>query len=206
MCSVRHCSCGFHRTYRAGPVTLPCLTEVSGRLVDVCSALDRCEERGKVPCQLFLLTEQMSFSLMMFSSPARIPLLAFASSPLVALADQGPRAELLRPARQEPPHGKYQGFQKNLLLSHPSLSYWVCVPLCLLLCGHTLHGAGRKRWTEQVGPSWPLLHPHESRSLLNCYLRNKGRNPILCAPALVLLLLFAAITLQWICPQEREAG
>lgn len=153
---MRHCSCGFHRTYRAGPVTLPCLTEVSGRLVDVCSALDRCEERGKVPCQLFLLAEQMSFSLMMFSSSARIPLLAFASSPLVALADQGPRAELLRPARQEPPHGKHQGPQKNLLLAHPSLSYWVCVPLSLCFvatrCMGLVGSAGQTKW-DQTGPS-----------------------------------------------------
>lgn len=79
-----------------GALVLPCLLQVSGRLAGVCSALDRCKGRGEVLCQLFLLTEHMQFS-PMFSRPARIPVLAFASSSPVALADQGPRAEHLHP-------------------------------------------------------------------------------------------------------------
>lgn len=101
----------FPLTDHYGTVMLPCLLEVSGRLVGVCSVLDRCKGRGKVPCQLFLLTEQMQFSLM-FSRPARIPVLAFASSPPVALADQGPRAQPLHPAQQEPSIGKIKVLKK----------------------------------------------------------------------------------------------
>lgn len=101
----------FSLTDHYGTLMLPCLLEVSGRLVGVCSALDRCRGRGKDPCQLFPLTEQMQFS-PMFSRPARIPGLAFASSPPVALADQGPRESLSTQHHRSLPWEKIKALKK----------------------------------------------------------------------------------------------